>query len=55
MQSSFIKFNNKAYYIWTIRDVEKYNTAMQNNLNYIRLYDLDEFLNSEEMKNLLNS
>ena len=49
------EFNNKAYYIWTIRDVEKYNTAIQNNLNYIRVYDLDEFLNSEEIENLLNS
>lgn len=49
------EFSNKAYYIWTIRDVEKYNTAMKNNLNYIRVYNLEEFLNSETMKNLLNS
>ena len=49
------EFNNKAYYIWTIRDVEKYNTAKKNNLNYIRVYDLDEFLNSEEIEDLLNS
>ena len=49
------EFSNKAYYIWTIRDVEKYNTAIKNNLNYIRVYNLEEFLNSEEMTNLLNS
>ena len=49
------EFNNKAYYIWTIRDVEKYNTAIKNNLNYIKVYDLDEFLDSEEIENLLNS
>lgn len=48
------EFSNKAYYIWTIRDVEKYNTAMKNNLNYIRVYNLEEFLNSEEMIGLLN-
>jgi len=48
------EFSNKAYYIWTIRDVEKYNTAMKNNLNYIRVYNLEEFLNSEEMTDLLN-
>lgn len=48
------EFSNKAYYIWTIRDVEKYNTAMKNNLNYIRVYNLDEFLDSEEMTVLLN-
>lgn len=27
----------------------------KNNLNYIRVYDLDEFLDSEEIENLLNS
>lgn len=38
------EFSNRAYYIWTVRDVEKYNTAIQNSVRYVCIYDLDDFL-----------
>ena len=40
------EFNQRAYHIWTIRDVEKFNTAVKKGLNYIRVYDLEEFMNT---------
>lgn len=41
------KFKNTKYYnnainIWTIRDVEKRNIAIKNNLNYIEIYNINE-------------
>ena len=36
------KFYENAIQVWTVRDVEKHNTAKRNNLNYIALYSVDE-------------
>lgn len=41
------EFSNRAYYIWTVRDVEKYNSALKNGLRYICVYDLDDFFSKE--------
>ena len=37
------KYYNTAIYVWTILDLEKYNIAKQNNLNYLIFYSLKEF------------
>lgn len=37
-------FYRNAINTWTIRDVEKHNTALRNNLNYICFYSIDEFI-----------
>jgi len=39
------KFYNNAIKTWTIRDVEKYNIAKKNNLNYLLFYNIDELKN----------
>ncbi|MBO5003767.1 MAG: hypothetical protein J6D03_00570 [Clostridia bacterium] len=46
-KSKNTKYYNNAIYNWTVRDVNKRNTAKQNNLNYI------EFWNIEELKKWL--
>ena len=42
----FITSKNKLLFnainTWTIRDVNKRNTAKKNNLNYVELFSLDE-------------
>ena len=43
------KYYNNAIITWTIRDVNKRNTAIENKLNYI------EFWNINELKNWLNN
>ena len=43
------KYYNNAITAWTIRDVNKRNTAKENKLNYI------EFWNINELKNWLNN
>lgn len=42
--NSSSEFSNRAYYIWTVRDVEKYNSAIKNGLRYVCIYDLEDFL-----------
>lgn len=42
--NSSSEFSNRAYYIWTVRDVEKYNSAIKNGLRYVCVYDLEDFL-----------
>lgn len=41
-KSKNTKFYNNAIICWTIRDVKKRNTAKQNNLNYIEIWDISE-------------
>lgn len=38
------KYYENAIYTWTIRDVNKYNCAKQNNLNYMVLWKLEDTL-----------
>lgn len=33
------KYYNSAVYVWTVSDVKKRNTAKQNNLNYIEIFE----------------
>ena len=35
-------FYKNAIYVWTVRDVNKHNIAIENNLNYKELYSLEE-------------
>ena len=44
-QSKNTKFYNNAINTWTIRDIEKYNIAKQNNLNYFIFYNENDFIN----------
>lgn len=36
------KFYDKVIEVWTVADVNKYNTALQNNLNYKQIWDIKE-------------
>lgn len=36
-------FYKKAIEVWTIRDVNKRNTAKQNNLNYLEFFNMKQF------------
>ena len=36
------KFYQNAIITWTISDIKKRNTAKENNLNYIELWDLND-------------
>lgn len=39
------KYFNNAINTWTVRDVNKFNYANKNNLNYLVFYSLEEFMN----------
>ena len=48
LRLEYMKYKNNTYYdnainTWTIRDVNKRNTAKANNLNYIEFWTFDEF------------
>ena len=50
LRLEYMKSKNNTYYnnainTWTIRDVNKRNTAKANNLNYIEFWTFDEFKN----------
>ncbi len=51
------KYYDNAINIWTVRDVNKRKTALENNLNYIEIWNLDVFftyiLQIEENSNVL--
>ena len=53
--------NDQQYTIWCVKDVEKRNTAKNNNLNYIELFNfkkLDKLIeiikNKDYIKNISN-
>lgn len=48
------KFYKNAIYTWTDLDVRKRNTALQNNLNFIEVFDVDKFL-IKELRELLET
>ncbi|MCH5166913.1 MAG: hypothetical protein J1F35_03385 [Erysipelotrichales bacterium] len=42
-KSKNTKFYNKAIEVWTIKDVNKRNTAKENNLNWIEFFNIKDF------------
>lgn len=36
------EFYKNAIETWTIRDIEKYNCSLKNNLNYLSIYDINK-------------
>lgn len=44
-ESKNTEFYNKAIEVWTIRDVNKLNTAKKNKLNYFVFYKINDFIN----------
>lgn len=48
-KQGYLKNGNKNSYfvyeeVWTVKDINKYEYALKNNLNYIAVYSFDEFL-----------
>lgn len=49
MRKKNTKYYQNVIYNWTIRDVEKRNTAIRNNLNFIEFWNIEEFKKWLEM------
>lgn len=52
LEANKTEWNSNCIDVWTVRDVAKFNSAKENNLNYITLYPNDDYM---DIINIINT